>query len=103
MGKVFNKGISEEDKKERILKGLKNIKDKNEELINRFSTTNKAPKNKINNQSKKLIYDVNHSFAKLKNIDDIKKLSLDSMFNIMEEYHEQFNSLNKLKPQKENN
>ena len=75
LGKVFNKGLSEKDKKEGILKGLKNVKDKNEELINKFSTTNKAPKNKINNQSKKLIYDVDHRFAKLKTIDDIKNLT----------------------------
>ena len=33
LGKIFNKGLSEEDKKEGVLKGLKNIKDKNEELI----------------------------------------------------------------------
>ena len=103
LGKIFNKGLSEDDKKEGLFKRLENIKDKNEELINRFSTTNKAPKNKINNQSKKLIYDINHSFAKLRNIDDIKKLSLDSMFNLMKEYHKKFNNLNKLKPQKENN
>ena len=103
LGKIFNKGLSEEDKKEGILKGLKNIKDKNEELINTLSATNKAPKNKTNIQSKKLIYDVNHSFAKLRNIDDIKKLSLDSMFNLTKDYHKKFNSLNKLKPQKENN
>ena len=83
MGKIFNKGLSKEDKKEGVLKGLKNIKDKNEELINTLSATNKAPKNKTNIQSKKLINDVNHSFAKLRNIDDIKKLSLDSMFSIM--------------------
>ena len=102
LGKIFNKGLSEDDKKEGLFKRLDNIKDKNEELIDRFSTTNKAPKNKINNQSKKLIY-VNHSFAKLKNIDDIKKLSLDSMFNLMKEHHKKFNSLNKLRPQKENN
>ena len=101
--KIFNKGLSEDDKKEGLFKRLENIKDKNEELINTLSTTNKAPKNKINNQSKKLIYDVNHSFAKLRNIDDIKKLSLDSMFNLMKEYHKKFNSLNKFKPQKENN
>ena len=100
MGKTFNKGLSEEDKKEGVLKGLKSIKDKNEELINTINTTNKAPKNKINNQSKKLIYDVNHSFAKLRNIDDIKKSSLDSMFNLMKEHHKKFSSLNKLKPQK---
>ena len=103
MGKVFNKGLSEEDKKEGVLKGLKYIKGKKEELINTLSATNKAPKNKINIHTKKLIYDVNHSFAKLKNIDDIKKLSLDSMFNLMKEHHKKFNSLNKLKSQKENN
>ena len=103
LGKIFNKGLSEDNKKEGLFKRLEIIKDKKEELISRFSTTNKAPKNKINNQSKKLIYDVNRSFAKLRNIDDIKKLSLNSMFNLMKEYHKNFNSLNKLKPQKENN
>ena len=61
-------------KKKGLFKRLENIKDENEEPKNRFSTTNKASKNKINNQSKKLTYDVNHSFAKLRNIDDIKKL-----------------------------
>ena len=103
LGKIFNKGLSEDDKKEGLFKRLENIKDKNEELINTLSATNKAPKNKINNQSKKLIYDVNHSFAKLRNIDNIKKLSLDSMSNLIKEYHKKFNNLNKLKPQKENN
>ena len=29
MGKIFNKGLSEEGKKERLLKRLKNIEDKN--------------------------------------------------------------------------
>ena len=48
MGKIFNKGLSEDNKKGGILKGLENIKDKNEELLHTFSTTNKvnkAPKN----------------------------------------------------------
>ena len=95
LGKIFNKGLSEDDKN--VLKGLKNIKDKNEELIKTNNTTNKSTKIKANIQSKKLIYDVNHSFAKLRNIDDIKKLSLDSMFSIMKEYHKKFNKLNNLK------
>ena len=103
MDKIFNKVLSEEDKKEGILKGIKNIKDKNEELINTLSATNKAPKNKTNIQSKKLIYDVNHSFAKLKNIDDIKKLSLDSMFNLMKVHHKKLNSLIDLKPRSREN
>ena len=103
LGKIFNKGLSEEDKKEGILKRLENIKDKNNELLSTFSTTNKFSRNKINNQSKKLIYNAEHSFAKLRNIDDIKKLSLDSMFNLMREYHKKFTSLNNLVPQTKNN
>ena len=103
LGKIFNKESREDGKKEGLFKRLHNIKDKNEELINRFSTINKAPKNKTNNQSKKLIYDVNHSFVKLRNIDDIKNFSLDSMFNIIKEYHKKFSSLNKFKSQNENN
>ena len=73
LGKIFNKGLSEENKKEGFFKRLQNIKDKNEELINRFSTTNKASKNKTNNQNKKLVYNAKLSFAKLRNIGNIKK------------------------------
>ena len=40
---------------------------------------------------------------KLRNIDDIKKLSLDPMFNLMREHHKKFTSLNNLVPQTENN
>ena len=32
LGKIFNKGLSEDDKKEGLLKKLKNIEDKNEQL-----------------------------------------------------------------------
>ena len=103
LGKIFNKGLSEDDKKEGILKRLENIKGKNDELLNTFSTTNKSSRNTTNNQSKKLIYNAGHSFAKLKNIDDIKKLSLDSMFKLMREHHKKFTSLNNLVPRTENN
>ena len=81
LGKIFNKGLSKDDKKEGILKRLENIKDKNDELLSTFSTTNKANKTtKINNQSKILIYSTQYSFVKFKNIDDIKEFSLDSMY-----------------------
>ena len=33
LGKIFNKGLSEDDKKEGLFKRLKNIKDKNEEQL----------------------------------------------------------------------
>ena len=67
LGKVFNKGLSEKDKKEGLLKRLENSKDKNEELLNSFSATNKTNKTP-NIQSKKLVYDGKHSFAMLRNI-----------------------------------
>ena len=74
LGKIFNKGLSKEDKKEGLLKKLENIKDKNEELLNVFNKTNKASENKINNRIKKLIYNAGNSFAKLRNINDIIKI-----------------------------
>ena len=63
--KIFNKGLSEDDKKEEILKRLENIKDKNYKLLNTFNTTNKTNKTtKINNQNKILIYSTQYSFEK---------------------------------------
>ena len=41
--------------------------------------------------------------AKLKNIDNIKKSSLGSMFRIMKEHHKKFNNLNKLKTRTKDN
>ena len=64
LGKIFNKGLNEEDKKERLFKRLENIKDKNEELINTINITNRATKNKTNSQSKNLIYNSKDSFVK---------------------------------------
>ena len=79
---------------------LDNIKEKNEELINIFSATNKAPKNKKNTKSEILTYNTKYNFVKLKNIDDIKKLPLDSVFNLMKDHHKKFNSLINFKPRK---
>ena len=33
LGKIFNKGLSKEDRKEGLFKKLKNIEDKNEQLL----------------------------------------------------------------------
>ena len=97
LGKIFNKGLSEDDKKEGLFKRLENIKDKNEELINRFSETNKASKSDV------LTYNTKYSFVKLKNIDDIKKLPLDLMSNLMREHYKNLNSLINLKPRTADN
>ena len=58
MGKIFNKGLSEEDKKKGLLKKLKNIEDKNKEQL-------KA----IEDQGKKQL-------EQLKNIDKSKTLKI---------------------------
>ena len=72
MGKIFNKRLDKEDKKEGLFKRLKNIEGKNKELLNAFS---KATKNKVNNQNKQcknLLYNSQHSFVKFKNIGEFK-------------------------------
>ena len=40
LGKKFNKDLSEEDKKEGLLKKLKNIENKNEKLLTKNKTEN---------------------------------------------------------------
>ena len=41
LGKILNKGLEEEDKKEGLLKRLRNTEDKNEEQLEVFSEANK--------------------------------------------------------------
>ena len=89
LGKIFNKGLNEEDKKEGLFKRLENIKDKSEELIKRFIAT-KASENKINIQNKNLVYNSKYSFVKFKNVEG---LSLDSIYNQMKDFSNQVTSL----------
>ena len=83
------------------MKGIK--KDKNEELINIYSATNKASKNEKLTKSDALTYNTNYSFSKLKNIEDIKKLPLNPMFNLMKGHQKKLNSLIDLKPRSREN
>ena len=106
LSSVFNKGLKEEDKKEGLLKRLENIEDKNEELLNAFNMTNKvikAPKNKINNQKKNLIYNSQHSFIKFKNISEFEELSLNSMHKKLKNFHKKFTNLKNVTPRIETN
>ena len=101
LGKIFNKGLSENDKKEGVLKGLVNIKDKNEELINTINTTNRATKNKINIQNKNLIYNSKHSFVKYRDIDEFKELSLDIFYKKLNKFNDEITSLENISSRKE--
>ena len=56
LGKIFNKGLSEDDKKERLFKKLQNMKDKNEEQLQAIK------------------YQGEKQLAELKNIDKSKTL-----------------------------
>ena len=49
LGKVFNKGLSEEDKKEGLFKRLKNIEDKNEEKLKAIEDQGKEQLEEIKN------------------------------------------------------
>ena len=44
LGNIFSKEMTEEGKKEGLFTRLENINDKNEELLNEFSATNKVSK-----------------------------------------------------------
>ena len=71
LGKVFNKGLSEDDKKERLLKRLKNIEDKNEKPL--------EVKNKANENIKEVTYFVNQPlrFEAKELINEIKAIQKD--------------------------
>ena len=78
MGKTFDKGMTEEDKKEELLKSFKNIEGKNEELLKVFITANKASKAAINesdfnNNPKYAFYRFYRDFGKFN-----RMVSLDS-------------------------
>ena len=47
LGNTFNKGLDESDEKERLLKRLKNIEDKNEEQIKACNDQGKGESEKI--------------------------------------------------------
>ena len=67
LGRVFNGGLKDEDKKERLVKRVKNIEDKNEELL-------KAIKDKIDIKSKNDLFDEDLTPEAVALIKEIKSL-----------------------------
>ena len=73
-------------------------------LIN--NTKNKTNKNKAynkNKQTKNLIYNPQHSFAKYKDIDGYEELPVDSMYKRLNEFKKRFNKFKTLNPQTDKN
>ena len=107
LGKVFNKGLTEEDKKEGLLKSVKNIGDKDKELL-------KEIKNQITKESDKkdgktaktknsLIYDQHHNFYNYR-LDKFAEIpSIESTFDIFETFYKDVVSLKTLEAKTKKN
>ena len=90
LGKIFNKGLSEDDKKEGLFKRLKNIEDKNEEQLKLLSNTNKTS-SYIKNESD-YNYDSNFAFYKFyRDFQSFKDRSLESENNDISQFHRVLN------------
>ena len=97
-GKIFNKGLSEDDKKEGLFKRLKNIEDKNEEQLKLLSNTNKTS-SYIKNESD-YNYDNNFAFYKFyRDFQNFKDRSLESKYNDISNFYK---TLNEFKNHKTN-
>ena len=72
LGKIFDKGLSEDDKKEGFFKRLKNIEDKNEEQLKLLNNTNKTS-NYIKNESD---YNYDNNFAFYRFYRDFQNLKI---------------------------
>ena len=97
LGKIFNKGLTEEDKKEGLLQSVKNIGDKNEELLKAFSAANKVSKaanneSNFNYNSKYAFYRFYRDFEKFK-----RMVLIDSKHGEFTEFYELLNDFKNYK------
>ena len=98
LGKVFNKGLTEDDQEEGLLKRVKNIRDKNEKLLKAFSTTNtvgKAAKNESD-----YIYDTRFVFYRFyRDSGKFKRMeSIDSKHGELKEFYKLLSDFKSHKP-----
>ena len=86
LGKIFNKGLDKDDKKEGLFKRLKNIEDKNEEQLKLLSNANKTSSH-IKNESD---YNYDHKFAFYKfyrDFQNFKDRSLECKYNDISKFY----------------
>ena len=98
LGKIFNKGLTEEDKKEGLLKSVKNVGDKNEELLKVLSKVNKVSKPAKNKSD--FNYDPKYAFYRF--YSDFEKfermVSLDSKHGELKEFYKLLSDFKNHKP-----
>ena len=92
LGKVFKKGLDEEDKKEGLLKSVKIIGDKNDKLLKAIQEKNKKQWKAIENQGKKQL-DSNEKNNQLKD-DRTKSIALikDGLEELIKSYPTSFST-----------
>ena len=79
LGKIFNKGLSEDDKKEGVFKRLKNIEDKNEKPLEVKNKANENIKEVTDFVDQPLSFEAKELIEKIKNIQkdvDYRKLKI---------------------------
>ena len=82
LGKIFNKGLSEDNKKEVLLKSLRNIENKNEEQLKLLSNANKTS-SYIKSESD-YNYDNNLDFHTFyRDFQNFKDRSMESKYNVI--------------------
>ena len=59
--------------------------------------------NNKDKQNKNFVYNSQHSFVKFKNIDEIKELSLNSMYKILNSFNKKFANLKNVIPRRKDN
>ena len=84
LGKIFNKGLSEDDQKEGLFKRLKNIENKNEEQLKLLSNTNKN-NSYIKNDNSFAFYKFYRDFP------NFKDRSPESKFNDISNFYKNLN------------
>ena len=98
LGKIFNKGLTEGDKKEGLLKSVKNIGDKNEELLKAFSAANKVSKAAKNESD--FSYNPNYAFYKFYRDSEKfnRMVSIDSKRGELKEFYKLLSNFKNHKP-----
>ena len=90
LGKIFNKRLSEDDKKEGLFKRLTNVEDKNEEQLKLLSNANKTS-SYIKNESD-YNYDNNFAFYKFyRDLQSFKDRSPESKYNDISKFYRVLN------------
>ena len=107
LGKVFNKGLTEEDKKEGLLKSVKNIGDKDKELLKEIKNQITKESNKKDSKTVKtknsLVYDQNHNFYNYRLDKFVEIPSIESTFDIFETFYKDVASLKTLEAKTKKN